>query len=639
MRLLQLHSDFIAYQPIAKEIGEAEENASMSKVRLEELVVTLVAIENGDDESLACIAVNEIESYLAKLKSHRLLIYPYAHLTSDLAPGDTALKVIMAIEKFAKERILEVYRAPFGWTKAFEIKVKGHPLAESYKIINRRSASIAQVAASSGDRISNSYETKVSSALDKEEKLTSIWCILEPDGKLSPIRDYKFKAGEEKLHTLANYEMAKKRSTDEQPAHIRLMKRMAIADYEPASDVGNMRYYPKGKLMKSLIEQYVTQQVMEYGGIEVETPIMYDSKHPSLESYFNRFPARQYTITSDNNKQLFLRFAACFGQFLMAKDFQLSYKHLPLRLYELTRYSFRREKSGELSGLRRLRAFSMPDCHALCRNMEQAKEELLLRFELSTTVINALGLSTIKDLEMAIRFTEDFYTENKAFINKIAGMFGRPVLVEMWKDRSFYFILKWEFNYIDSTGKASALSTDQIDVENGNRYGIEFVDEDGKRKNPIILHNSPSGAIERVMFALLENCAIVARNGGKPSLPLWLAHTQVRVIPVSTQHLDICREIYAELSRRKVRTDIDDRNESVANKIRQSETEWISYTMVIGDKERQTGMFVVRDRTLGEQRKIMLAQLGDEINSVTNEKPYLPLNLPPYLSHRPQIMV
>jgi threonyl-tRNA synthetase len=80
---------------------------------------------------------------------------------------------------------------------------------------------------------------------------------------------------------------------------------------------------------------------MEYGGIEVETPIMYDTKHPSLQSYFNRFPARQYSITSDN-KQLFLRFAACFGQFLMAKDFNISYKHLPLKLYELTRYSFRR---------------------------------------------------------------------------------------------------------------------------------------------------------------------------------------------------------------------------------------------------------------------------------------------------------
>ena len=639
MRLLQLHSDFVEYQPIAKEIREAEENVSSSKVRFEDLVVTLVAIENGDDENLAKIAVNEIERYLATVKSKRLLIYPYAHLTSDLALPERALEVILSIEKFAKERFVDVHRAPFGWTKAFEIKVKGHPLAENYKIVTKQTSNIAPVVASNSDRIINSWETKVSSALREEEKLSSIWYILEPDGKLSPIKEYKFNAGNQNLHALANYEMAKKRSTVEQPAHVRLMKRMGIADYEPASDVGNLRYYPKGKLMKSLIEQYVTQQVMEYGGIEVETPIMYDSKHPSLESYFNRFPARQYTITSDNNKQLFLRFAACFGQFLMAKDFQLSYKHLPLKLYELTRYSFRREKSGELSGLRRLRAFSMPDCHALCSNMEQAKEELLRRFELSTTVINALGLSTTNDLEMAIRFTEDFYNGNQTFINKIVSRFGRPVLVEIWKDRSFYFILKWEFNYIDSTGKASALSTDQIDVENGSRYGIEFVDENGKKKNPIILHNSPSGAVERVMFALLENCAKVAKDGGKPSLPLWLAHTQVRIIPVSTQHLDLCREIYTELSRRKVRTDIDDRNESVANKIRQSETEWINYTIVIGDKEMQTGWFVVRDRNLGEQRKIMLAQLGDEINSLTNGKPYIPLNLPPYLSNRPQIMV
>lgn len=639
MRLLQLHSDFVEYQPIAKEIREAEENVSSSKVRFEDLVVTLVAIENGDDENLARIAVNEIERYLATVKSKRLLIYPYAHLTSDLALPERALEVIKSIEKFAKERFVDVHRAPFGWTKAFEIKVKGHPLAENYKIVTKQTSNIAPVVASSSDRINNSWETKVSSALREEEKLASIWYILEPDGKLSPIKEYKFNAGNQNLHALANYEMAKKRSTVEQPAHVRLMKRMGIADYEPASDVGNLRYYPKGKLMKSLIEQYVTQQVMEYGGIEVETPIMYDSKHPSMESYFNRFPARQYTITSDNNKQLFLRFAACFGQFLMAKDFQLSYKHLPLKLYELTRYSFRREKSGELSGLRRLRAFSMPDCHALCSNMEQAKEELLRRFELSTTVINALGLSTTNDLEMAIRFTEDFYNGNQTFINKIVSRFGRPVLVEIWKDRSFYFILKWEFNYIDSTGKASALSTDQIDVENGSRYGIEFVDENGEKKNPIILHNSPSGAVERVMFALLENCAKVARDGGKPSLPLWLAHTQVRIIPVSTQHLDLCREIYTELSSRKVRTDIDDRNESVANKIRQSETEWINYTIVIGDKEMQTGWFVVRDRNLGEQRKIMLAQLGDEINSLTNGKPYIPLNLPPYLSNRPQIMV
>jgi threonyl-tRNA synthetase len=638
MRLLQLHSDFVEYQPIAKEIKEAEENASTSKVRLEEVVVTFVAVENGDDENLARAAVNEIGNYLATVKGKRLLIYPYAHLTSDLASAEQALKILISIEKFAKERWIDVHRAPFGWTKAFEIKVKGHPLAENYKTVTKHVA-IAPVAGDNVGHTTHTWEPKVSHALEAEEKLTSIWYILEPDGKMSPIQDYKFKAGEKNLHTLANYEMAKKRSTDEHPAHVKLMKRMAIADYEPASDAGNLRYYPKGKLMKSLIERYVTQRVIEYGGIEVETPIMYDSRHPSLESYFNRFPARQYTITSDKNKQLFLRFAACFGQFLMAKDFQLSYKHLPLRLYELTRYSFRREKSGELSGLRRLRAFSMPDCHALCGDMEQAKEELLRRFELSTIVINALGLSTTTDLEMAIRFTEDFYNENQTFINKIISRFGRPVLVEIWKDRPFYFILKWEFNYIDGTGKASALSTDQIDVENGSRYRIEFVDENGKKKNPIILHNSPSGAVERVMFALLENCARVAREGGKPSLPLWLAHTQVRVIPVSMQQLDMCTKIYTDLSARNIRTDIDDRNESVANKIRQSETEWINYTMVIGEREMQTGRFVVRDRVQGKQREMTLEQLVDEIKSFTNGRPYLPLNLPPYLSNRPQIMV
>jgi threonyl-tRNA synthetase len=417
------------------------------------------------------------------------------------------------------------------------------------------------------------------------------------------------------------------------------MKKMAIADYEPASDVGNIRFYPKGRLMKSLIEQYITRQVMEYGGMEVETPLMYDSKHPAMESYFNRFPARQYNIITDNNKQFFLRFAACFGQFLMAKDFQISYKHLPLRLYELTRYSFRREKSGELVGLRRLRAFSMPDCHALCKNMDQAKEEFLKRFRLSVRVIEGLGLSTTDDLEMAIRFTEDFYKENVAFVNELVKMFGRPVLVELWKDRFFYFTLKWEFNYIDNLGKASALSTDQIDVENGQRYQIEFIDEDGSKKNPIILHNSPSGAVERVIYALLEKCAKTSKLGSKPSLPLWINHTQVRIIPVGEHHIPFCEKMATYLSNRQIRADIDDRQESVSKKIRESEIEWIRYTLVIGDKETNEEGLTVRDRIEGTHRKVTLEDLANEIQVQTKDKPYLPLNLPRNLSQRPQIMI
>ncbi len=629
MRLLQLHSDFIEYEPIEKEIRDAEDIASKSKVRLEDLVVAFVAVENGDDESVAKAAVDEIKKYLDTVKSKKLLVYPYAHLSSDLAPPVAAVGIIKSVEDFAKESIDQVYRAPFGWTKSFNIKVKGHPLAENAKEISKQ-AEHEHVGHSHGGE-------KESSALKAEEKLQSFWYILQPGGQMTPVKEYKFKKQDSNLQVLSNYEITKNRTVNEQPAHVRLMKKLAIADYEPASDAGNMRYYPKGRLMKSLIEQYVTRRVMEYGGIEVETPIMYDTKHPSMESYFNRFPARQYNIASDN-KQLFLRFAACFGQFLMAKDFNISYKHLPVKLYELTRYSFRREKSGELVGLRRLRAFTMPDCHALCRDLAQAKEEFRKRFELSISVLDNLGLSS-EDVEMAIRFTEEFYNENKEFIAELINRFNKPVLVEMWKERFFYFTLKWEFNYIDGLGKASALSTDQIDVENGKRYNIEFVEEDGSMKNPIILHNSPSGAVERVIYALLEKSAKVSKTGGIPSLPLWLSHTQVRVIPVSQDHVKYCEKILAELTSSQVRADIDDRDETVGKKIRESETEWVRYAIVIGDKEMNSARLVVRDRSEGKQREITLQELIDEVKAQTKDKPYLPLNLPQRLSTRPQIMV
>ncbi|HEX2615103.1 MAG TPA: threonine--tRNA ligase [Nitrososphaera sp.] len=628
MRLLQLHSDFIEYEPIEKEIRDAEEIASKSKVRLEDLVVAFVAVESGDDESVAKAAVDEIKKYLDTVKSSKLLVYPYAHLSSDLAPPVAAAGLIRSVEDFAKASISQVYRAPFGWTKSFNIKVKGHPLAENAKEITKQVEH---------EHAGHSHGEKESSALKAEEKLQSFWYILQPGGQMTPVKEYKYKKQDQNLQVLSNYEITKNRAVNEQPAHVRLMKKLAIADYEPASDAGNMRYYPKGRLLKSLIEQYVTRRVMEYGGIEVETPIMYDTKHPSMESYFNRFPARQYNIVSDN-KQLFLRFAACFGQFLMAKDFNISYKHLPVKLYELTRYSFRREKSGELVGLRRLRAFTMPDCHALCRDLNQAKEEFRKRFELSISVLDNLGLST-EDVEMAIRFTEEFYNENKEFITELINRFNKPVLVEMWKERFFYFTLKWEFNYVDGLGKASALSTDQIDVENGKRYNIEFVEEDGSKKNPIILHNSPSGAVERVIYALLEKSAKVSKTGGIPSLPLWLSHTQVRVIPVSQDHVQYCEKILAELTASQIRADIDDRDETVGKKIRESETEWVRYTVVIGDKEMNSAKLMVRDRSEGKQREVTLQELIDEVKAQTKDKPYLPLNLPQRLSARPQIMV
>src|SRR5918993_1187410 len=500
MRLLQLHTDFIEYEPISEELNDAEKDIDKANTRLENLIVVFVSVEKGDNKKTIEKAVDEIKNYAQNIKNDRLLIYPYAHLSSDLSSPKHAFEIIKELEINARKILKEVNRAPFGWTKSFNIKVKGHPLAENFKIISNNQLSFEKNKEEDNLK-QNQYNVEpISSALKSEEQQQSSWFILDTNGELIPIESFKIERNST-LKKFLEYETSKRRAVDEQPPHVKLMKKMAIADYEPASDAGNMRYYPKGRLMKSLIEQFVTRKVLEYGGIEVETPIMYDTKHPSMESYFNRFPARQYNLSSDN-KQLFLRFAACFGQFLMAKDFHITYKNLPLKLYELTRYSFRREKSGELVGLRRLRAFSMPDCHAFCQDMEQAKIEFVKRLDLSISVMEEIGISIDKDLEMAIRFTNEFYTNNKEFVQSLVTKIGKPVLVEMWDDRFFYFVLKWEFNFLDNSGKASALSTDQIDIENGERYGITFVDENGSKKNPIILHNSPSGAVERVIYAL-----------------------------------------------------------------------------------------------------------------------------------------
>ena len=616
MRVLQLHCDSIEYTPIKKEIKSAEE-IEPKKTILEEVVVCFVAVENDDDSTVGKTAIGEIQESMKKIGCKKLLLYPYAHLSSDLASPNTGLSILKEMESSAID--ISVTRAPFGWTKAFSIKVKGHPLAESSKVFSK-----------------DSSKEKTSTALESESKIKSYWYIMTLDGKMEEIEKFNF-SDHKQLEILAKYESAKKRSVDEPPPHVNLMKKLAIADYEPASDSGNMRFYPNGRLIKSLIEQYVTDKIRDYGGVEVETPIMYDSYHPSMKSYFNRFPARQYSIDSEG-KHLFLRFAACFGQFLMASDFQLSYKNLPYKLYELTRYSFRREQSGELVGLRRLRAFTMPDCHAFCKDIPQAIDEFRKRFDLSREVLSGLGIEE-NDYEVGIRFTEDFYNKNKELVKQMVTKVGKPVLVEMWKEKFFYFVLKWEFNFIDNLGKASALSTDQIDIENAKRYGITFTDEKNEQQNPIILHNSPSGAVERVIYALLEKFAKQIKEGKRPQFPLWLAPTQVRLIPLKDDFLEFASELANKLTEQNIRVDIDDRNDTIGKRIRDAEKEWISYVLVIGEKEVNTPSLSVRDRTTGDVRQLSTEDFVKEIKDVTSGKPVSKLNSAVLLSQRPQIMV
>src|SRR4030067_2419694 len=166
----------------------------------------------------------------------------------------------------------------------------------------------------------------------------------------------------------------------------------------------------------------------------------------------------------------------------------------------------------------------MPDCHAFCTNLEKAKIEFKTRFTLSINGLSDIGLSK-DDYEVAVRFTKDFYEENRDFIAELAKTFDKPLLAEVWAERFFYFRLQWDFNFVDNQDKAAALSTDQIDVENAKRYEITYVNEKGEKQYPLILHNSPSGAIERCVYALLGKAFKGQQAGKAPLLPLLLSPT------------------------------------------------------------------------------------------------------------------
>ncbi|MGA3191380.1 MAG: threonine--tRNA ligase [Candidatus Bathyarchaeia archaeon] len=620
MRILQLHANFIAYKPVQKEIAMAEE-AEKKEARLEELIVLFTAVEEGDDARVAQKAIDEVQAFLEKLGANRILIYPYAHLSSRLARPSEALKTVQAMEAYAKKMGIETFRAPFGWNKQFTVSVKGHPLAEQSRVILPAEAK------------EKKEEEKVSEAVKAEEKLRSSWHILRPDGKMVPVEEFNFK-GHVDLEKFARYEISKVRASQQMPPHVTLMKRLEIADYELGSDPGNIRWYPKGRLIKSLLEQFVGAKMNKYGAMEVETPVMYDFHHPSLADYVNRFPARQYLLKSED-KELFLRFAACFGQFLMVHDAQFSYKHMPMKVYELTRYSFRREKSGEVVGLRRLRAFTMPDCHAFCTDLKQASKEFVTRFKMCMQILDEIGLDK-DDYEVGIRFTKNFYEENKQFITSLAKTLGKPVLAEMWSERFFYFVLKWDFNYVDNQNKAAALSTDQIDVENAKRYDIKFVDEKGEKQYPLILHCSPSGAIERDVYALLEKAYKEQKRGRPPMLPVWLSPTQVRLIPISDNFLKDVEKMAEQMEAHHVRVDIDDRALTLQKRVREAEMEWVPYIIVVGQKELESDVLPVRDRSSGKMRNLKLKEFMAETEKMISDKPFKPLPLPKYLSKRPQ---
>lgn len=604
MRILLIHSDYLNYNvknktPVAEEIEDAKKQGAF-----DESLVVFTAVEKDDENNPQGIVKNLVKEVIKtndQVKAENIVLYPYAHLSSSLSSPKVAVQVLKGAEEALNAEGLNVKRVPFGWYKAFEISCKGHPLSELSRTITAEEEDEEEV-----------------------EKKPSSWSILDGD-KIIDIDDFKFE--NDQLEKLVSYELGTGASDAGEPPHVKLMREKELCDYESASDVGNLKWFPKGRLVRDLLADYVYNLVVDQGAMPIETPIFYDLDNEAINVHAAKFGERQYR--TDTKKNLMLRFACCFGAFRVMADPFITWKNLPAKLYELSTYSFRFEKKGEVVGLKRLRAFTMPDFHSFCADMESTLEE----FSKQTDMCIQTGVDLDVNYEIIFRATKDFYDENKEWMYSIGKKIGKPVLLEILPERKHYWSCKIDFAAIDYLGRPIENPTVQIDVESGKRFDITYLGEDGKEHYPTILHCSPTGSIERVICSLLEKTAIELDEKA-PMLPTWLSPIEVRIITVGEDHKDFANELYDKINAENIRVDVDDRDESVGKKIRNAATEWIPYIFVVGDNEKESGVFSVTVRESGEKVDMTVDELIKEVLDKTKGMPYRGLPLPKDISTR-----
>jgi threonyl-tRNA synthetase len=608
MRVLLIHADKFEYEvKDPTKMAEKLPEGSPKKHSFDEVLVAFSTIESSDDdaEAIAQAVAEDFADVFAKVKAERMVLYPYAHLSPNLASPEQAIGVLKAVESAIREKGIEVHRSPFGWYKGFEIKCKGHPLSE----------------------LSREFTAEKKQTREEVvEKISSEYFILTPEGEEHPLDMEDIDSAKilDKYPSLQQFILSEEvgRTKGEEPPSIKAMQRLELVDYEEASDRGHFRMFPKGHLVFSLLEKWAEQIATErIGAIQIDTPIMYDWSMPDIRSQGISFHERHYTLKTEEKREFVLRFAGDFGLFRMLKGATLSYKNLPLRVYEFSK-SFRLEQRGELTGLKRLRAFHMPDVHCFTRDIDDGWKEYMLLYKNYSDLADATGV----EYAVAFRIVKEFYDKYKDHLVELLKHSGKPALIEVLSEMKHYWAVKHEFQGMDSVGGSVQLSTVQLDVMDAERYGIVYTDSDGKKKGCIICHSS-IGSIERWIYVLLEE----ALKHEKPSLPFWIAPTQIRLIPVGQEFLPDCERIVSELD---ARVDIDDMDDKVGKKIRNAEMEWINMIIVVGDKERTSGLYPVRLRS-GEQKTMTLDQLKDETEKLSRGYPKARLPLPVHVSKRP----
>ncbi|OYT49040.1 MAG: threonine--tRNA ligase [Desulfurococcales archaeon ex4484_42] len=607
MRTLLIHAEKFWFKVREKAIVEAEEKDILKEYEGNNALVVFVTVElndySGGEEFIEGVS-NNIIDVLKKIRASEVVIYPYAHLSRNLAPPHEAIAVLKMLEEALKRRDVKVVRAPFGWYKSFNIKCYGHPLSE----LSREFAPITT----------------------RRYTISKEYYVLTPNGEV--YKADEFRTDDKELKILIDKEVFKKELPGGEAKIIELCRKFGF-EWEPMSDAGHMRYGPHATVIVESVMEY-SWKVAKSLGIpifRIKGTNMFNLKFKPVKEHADLFGDRLYEVETDSGK-LVLRYAACHQQFAMIKDWIISYKDLPFGAFELAD-SYRYEQSGEVMLCFRLRKFYMPDLHIFTRDLEEAKKMSMLVQAKILEEIEKLGRRYVAIYNV----TKDFFENHRDFLIELIKREGRPALIEVVPSGIYYWVLNVEYNIIDFLRRPREIATFQIDIGNAKRFGIKYVDEYGNEKYPVIIHTAIIGGIERYIYTVFDKALQDEARGKIPSLPTWLSPIQARVIPVSKQFYDYANEVLNALLSEGIRADMDDRDLSLGKKIREAGIEWIPYVIVVGAREKETKTVNVRIRHKGIQKSMKIDELIKMIKEEIRDYPQVDSALPIYLSRRPTL--